>query len=216
MSAPATRTSSTDPLPADEAAFVLALKRGDGAAFERLVRDSSGPMLAVTRRIMRNEEDAKDALQDAFVAVFRSIGSFAGDSRLSTWLHRIAVNASLMKLRTRRRHPEIAIDDLLPKYSEDGHDLTPVEAWQESAAELATQNEARAFVRKCVDELPENYRTVLVLRDLEGIPTEEVARLLDTTPNAIKIRAHRARQVLRTKLDRLWGGEPDAPATHRT
>ena len=124
---------------------------------------------------------------------------------LSTWLHRIAVNAALMKLRSRRRHPEDSIEDLLPKYTEDGHredghqgNLT--KPWKEPEGLLQRQ-ETRSLVRECIDRLPKTYRTVLLLRDIEELDTEEAAQLIGISPNAVKIRLHRARQALRTLLD---------------
>jgi RNA polymerase sigma-70 factor (ECF subfamily) len=188
--------------PADEGALVARLRQGDGRAFEELVRGYTPPMLAVCRRLLRNhEQDAQDAVQDAFVSVFRSIASFEGDARLSTWLHRIAVNAALMKLRSRKRRPERPIEDLLPKFSEDGHHVEPPAPWDDRADVRAEREETRAFVREAIDRLPENYRVVLLLRDIDELETEQVAEILSITPNAVKIRVHRAHQALRTLLD---------------
>jgi len=189
----------------EDTALLSRLRAGDSAAYETLVRSYSGRLLAVTRRLLRNEEDAKDALQDAFISAFRALHTFEEGSLLSTWLHRIAVNAALMKLRTRRRHPEDSLDDLLPKYIEDGHREdghrgNPTKPWKEPEG-LLQQRETRALVRECIDRLPETYRTVLLLRDIEELDTEEAAQLIGISPNAIKIRLHRARQALRTLLD---------------
>ena len=200
--------SPTPPPPSKEEADLLAgLRRGDDQAFEALVRRFSGAMLAAIRRILRNEDDARDALQDAFVSVFRAVGRYQGESRLATWLHRIAVNAALMKLRGRRRHPEASIEALLPRFQDDGHEVVPNEPWKVSEAaadeaiERATRAETRELVRRAIDELPETYRVVLILRDIEELSTDEAAHLLEVTPNAVKIRLHRARQALRAKLD---------------
>lgn len=185
----------------EERPLLERLRRGDADAYESLVRENSGRMLGAIRRILRNEEDAQEALQDAFLSAFRGIGSFAGEARLSTWLHRIAVNAALMKLRSKRAVQEKPIDDLFPRFDETGHELVPSEAWTESAEELAAKAETRALVRTLIDELPETYRVALLLRDIEELSTEEVARQLEVTPNAVKIRVHRARQALRALLD---------------
>jgi RNA polymerase sigma-70 factor (ECF subfamily) len=187
-----------------DANLVAALKRGDAAAFEALVRSHSPPMLAVARRILRNEEDAREALQDAFVSVFKAVGSFTGGSHFSTWLHRVAANAALMKLRSRRRHPEVSIEELLPRFKADGHEVVPNEPWAEPPSELLQRQETRELVRRMIDELPDSYRVVLLLRDIEELSTDEVARMLEATPNAIKIRLHRARQALRAKLDQRY------------
>jgi RNA polymerase sigma-70 factor (ECF subfamily) len=185
----------------DDAQLLERLKRGEAEAFETLVRRHSPALLRVARRILRNEEDAREALQDAFVSIFKSIGRFVGDSRLATWLHRVTVNAALMKLRTRRRHPETSIEELLPRFRDDGHEVSGNARWSEPASELIARKETAEFVRRMVDSLPDSYRVVLVLRDFEELSTEEVARMLEATPNAIKIRLHRARQALRAKLD---------------
>ncbi len=201
MAASAPPPTPIGPPPDETGRLVVALRRGDPAAFETVVRDHSPALLAAARRILRNEEDAREALQDAFVSAFKAIGSFEGGARLSTWLHRIAINAALMKLRARRRRPETSIEELLPRFQADGHQVVPNEPWAEPPNELASRKETRALVRRMIEELPDSYRTVLLLRDLEELSTEEVARMLEVTPNAVKIRLHRARQALRAKLD---------------
>src|SRR5215472_7386962 len=108
-----------------EGPLVAALRAGDERAYETLVETYGGRLLAVTRRMLHNEEDAQDALQEAFLSAFKAIGQFDEKSRLGTWLHRIAINAALMKLRTRRRKPEQSIDDLLPRFLQDGHQADP-------------------------------------------------------------------------------------------
>jgi RNA polymerase sigma-70 factor, ECF subfamily len=185
----------------EDSALLEQLRRGDATAFETLVRENIGPMLAAARRILKNEEDAREAVQDAFLSAFRGIERFAGDAKLSTWLHRIAINAALMKLRARKSIQEKPIDDLLPRFDDSGQELVANEPWSESAEELASQAEARAMVRMLIDELPDTYRVALLLRDIEELSTEEVAKQLDVTPNAVKIRIHRARQALRAQLD---------------
>lgn len=189
------------PWGSDESGLLASLRAGDDAAFETLVRGHGTRLLAVARRFLRSEEDARDAVQDAFLSAFRSLDSFEGTSRLATWLHRIVVNACLMRLRTRRRKPEAAIEDLLPHFVEDGHRANPGPAWEESADVLIERREVRALVRAAIDRLPDGYRVVLVLRDIEELDTAETARLLELSENAVKIRLHRARQALRELLD---------------
>jgi RNA polymerase sigma-70 factor (ECF subfamily) len=184
----------------DEEALVARLKAGDESAYEEMVRTFSPRLLAVARRIVNNEEDARDVIQDAFLSAFRSLNRFHGDARLSTWLHRIVVNRALMKLRTRKRRPEESIEPLLPAFLADGHYAESFSAWPESAEDALSKAETRALIRHRIDELPESFRTVLLLRDIEGLSTEETAQSLETTANAVKIRLHRARQALRTLL----------------
>jgi len=185
-----------------ERELVAALRSGDDAAFATLVRREGGRMLATARRMLGAEQDAEDAVQDAFLQAHRAIDRFAGDSRISTWLHRIVVNAALMKLRTRRRKPEQQLDELLPQFEETGEWLRPVSGWERPSDELLESAECRAIVRQAIDRLPEAYRQVLILRDIEELDTEETAELLGTTANAVKVRLHRARQALRTLLER--------------
>jgi RNA polymerase sigma-70 factor (ECF subfamily) len=184
----------------EDAALLARLRTGDEEAFELVVRTYSGRLLAVTRRILCNDEDARDAVQDALLSAFRSLDRFEGGSLVSTWLHRIAVNAALMKLRTRRRKPEESIEHLLPVYKDDGHHQESFSSWHEPVDVAMTRADNRALVRRCIEELPETYRTVLVLRDIEELDTEETARALGISGNAVKIRLHRARQALRTLL----------------
>ena len=184
----------------DEATLVAQLRAGDEAAFEQVVRAYGGRLLAVARRIVGSEEDARDVVQDAFLNAFRSLDRFEGTAKLSTWLHRIVVNAALMRLRTRKRKPEQSIETLLPAFLEDGHYEERFKSWDEPVDKLMERAENRALVRKQIDALPEGYRTVLVLRDIEGLDTEETANVLGLSVNATKIRLHRARQALRTML----------------
>ena len=185
----------------EETALIAALRAGDEAAFERLIREHGGRMLSVAQRYMGNCEDAHDAVQEAFISAFRSIDRFEASSLLSTWLHRIVVNACLMKLRTRRRRPEESIEELLPVFLEDGHHASMPSEWNERCDDAYERGETRAIVRQCIDQLPEGYRTVLLLRDIEEVDTKETARMLGMTEGGAKVRLHRARQALRTLLD---------------
>jgi RNA polymerase sigma-70 factor (ECF subfamily) len=192
----------------DDGSLVARLRAGDEKAFEELVRAHGGRMLSVARRLLRDPDDAQDAVQDAFLSAFRSLEKFEGSSRLSTWLHRIVVNAALMKLRTKRRKPETSIEDLLPHFLEDGHQANPAVAWKLPADQAVERAQLGQLVRRSIDELPETYRTVLVLRDVEDLDTAETAEFLGIAPNAVKTRLHRARQALRTLMDaELRGAE---------
>jgi len=195
---PCSDAAGAGPGDAEESILLARLRAGDEAAYEELVRAHSGRLLSVTRRILTSEDDARDAVQDAFLSAFRCLDRFEGGARLSTWLHRIAVNAALMKLRTRRRKPETSIETLLPAFKEDGHHVEQFSAWCQPVDKALERAELRAAVRACIAQLPDNYRTVLVLRDIEELDTEETAARLGMTPNAVKIRLHRARQALRT------------------
>jgi RNA polymerase sigma-70 factor (ECF subfamily) len=188
----------------DEPHLVAALRAGDLTAFEKIVREHARPLLTVARRLLRNDDDAREAVQDAFVSAFRSRERFEGSSRISTWLHRIVVNACLMRLRTQRRRVEVSIDDWLPRFLPDGHHEASFIDWSNAAHALIEQEETCALVRRCIDQLPESYRTVLLMHDIEGISVHEVATALDISSNAVHIRLHRARQALRTLLEPVF------------
>lgn len=181
--------------------LIAGVRANDPAASEALVRQFGGRLFAVALRLLGNEPDARDALQDAFASAFQSIDRFAGDAALGTWLHRITVNSALMKLRSRRRRPETSIDALLPAFVGDGHHADPPAAWRSREPDAADQAETRSLVRQKIDELPAGYRDIILLRDIEGLDTQESARLLGLSENAAKTRLHRARQALRTLLD---------------
>jgi RNA polymerase sigma-70 factor (ECF subfamily) len=187
--------------PAEEAALVARLRAGDDSAFETLVRAHTARLLVVARRLLSNEADAQDAVQEAFVSAFKAIDTFHGEARLSTWLHRITVNAALMKRRAQSRRHERDIESVLPQFGEGGHHIDPPSSWVEPSSAPAERGELRDLVRRSIDELPDPYRTVLILRDIQELETEEVAQHLGVTANAVKIRVHRARQALRTILD---------------
>jgi len=187
--------------PAPWSGLIGRLRAGDEAAYEELVRAYGGRLLAVARRFLPSEDDARDALQDAFLNAFRSIDRFEGNAKLSTWLHRIVVNACLMKLRTRRRKPETSIEELLPNWQEDGHAERPASAWRADALESLQRTELRSLVMEKIQLLPDGYRNVLMLRDIEDLDTEETARAMEISPGAVKTRLHRARQALRELLE---------------
>jgi RNA polymerase sigma-70 factor (ECF subfamily) len=186
----------------DESTLLAGLRRGEDWAFEALVRTYGGRLLAVARRICGSEEDARDVLQAAYLSAFSSLGRFEGACQLSTWLHRIVVNSALMRLRSRRRKPEEPIDVLLPAFLEDGHHAEQFSEWTMPADRLLEREDVRATVRACIARLPETYRDVLMLRDIDELSTDAVATMLGVTPAAVKVRLHRARQALSTLLRR--------------
>lgn len=187
------------------------LRRGQDWAYELVLRRYGSRMLATARRLLRTDEDARDAVQEAMLSAFRAVGQFAGDAQIGTWLHRIVVNAALMRLRSRKRKPEASIEELLPSYLSDGHrrasssdELFP--------DEVLEREQLLSLLRECAAELPEVYRQVYLLRDVEEMPSEDVAALMGITPNAVKIRLHRGRQALMTLVQRRYRRQTDTPA----
>jgi RNA polymerase sigma-70 factor (ECF subfamily) len=191
--------------PADDAALLAGLRARDERAFETIVRTYGPRLLAVARRLVRDEAEAQDVLQSAYLNAFRAADDFEGTAQISSWLHRIVVNTALMKLRTRRRKPEEPIDPLLPTFLDDGHHVEQFSDWAAPADVMLERKETRAAVRAGIDMLPESYRSVLLLRDIEELSTQEVADALRLTPTAVKVRLHRARQALSTLLRRAFG-----------
>jgi RNA polymerase sigma-70 factor (ECF subfamily) len=182
------------------------LRAGDACAFEALVRNYGGRLLAVARRLLQHEDDARDCVQESFLQAFRHIGQFQGEAAIGTWLHRIAVNQALMKLRLRARQREEPIDDLSPQFDDNGIRVEPMWAYRESVDDMLARQETRETVRAKISALPDNYRIVLMLRDIEEMSTREVAELLQLSEGAVKIRLHRARGALKKLLEPLWKG----------
>jgi len=184
-----------------EESLVAGLQRGDEAAFAQVMRQYGGRLLTVARRLCRDDHEAQDAFQDAMLLAYRKIAQFDGRSKLSTWLHRVTVNAALMRLRKRaRRGEEVNVEPLLPQFTDAGWHARPPKAWAGYAPEALEREETRQIVRDAIDRLPDNYRIVLLLRDIEEMETEEVAEMLELTTNNVKVRLHRARMALRELL----------------
>jgi RNA polymerase sigma-70 factor (ECF subfamily) len=174
-------------------------------AYEILVRRYSGRMLATARRFLGAGEDSADVVQEAFCSAFQAMDGFQGKSTLSTWLHRIVVNACLMRLRSRSRQRTVSIDVLLPVFDDKGHHIQAIASWGEPW-ERMMRTETQDQVRSCIDLLPDDHRVVLLLRDIEGLDTAEAAKALGISIPAVKTRLHRARQALRSLLEPIFAG----------
>ncbi len=183
-----------------EAALLAGLQAGDEAAFEQLVHHYSGRLLAVARRFLNNEEDARDAVQDTFLSVIRAIDDLEEGAHFSAWLYRIARNTALMQLRARRRNREVPVSPWRLHGLEDDPRVPSGSSWEEPASVVLQHQEVHSLVHECIQHLPAPYRTVLLLRDIEDLDTKETAHRLGVSPNAVKIRLHRAHQALRPLL----------------
>jgi RNA polymerase sigma-70 factor (ECF subfamily) len=175
---------------------------GDEAAFEALVERHQQRAYGLARRLVGSDSDAQDVLQEAFLSVYRKLSSFRGESRFSTWLYRIVTNAALMHLRARSRRRLEPLDDHLPRFDGEGR-YTAEPAELESAAHAAERLDRQALADRAqegIERLPEIYRTAFVLRDLEELPTGEVAELLGVGADVVRQRVHRARLMLRAHL----------------
>jgi RNA polymerase sigma-70 factor (ECF subfamily) len=183
--------------------LVHACKAGDAAAFEELVKRYDRKLFRIAQHITHNREDAQDAVQDAFLKVFRKLTQFRENSQFSTWLIRIAVNESLMKLRKQRHNKEFSIDDDVLSNNESlAFELAD---WGPNPEERYRGAELRDILRSELQELQPALRVIFVLRDIEGLSTEETAEVIESTPVAVKARLWRARLKLRERLSRYFG-----------
>jgi len=184
-------------------ALVHACKSGNAAAFEELVKRYDTKLFRIAQHITHNREDAQDAVQEAFLKVFRKLTQFQENSKFSTWLTRITVNESLMKLRKQRHNKEFSIDN---NFESEDHSLASELAdWALNPEELYRGFELRNILRSELQELQPGLRVVFVLRDIEGLSTEETAEVLESTPVAVKARLWRARLKLRERLSKYFG-----------
>ena len=192
--------------PYSDAELVARLKAGDQAAYAQLVEEHAGRIYRLALRMMGNEADAEDVLQETFLNAFRSIDRFEERSSLSTWLYRIASNAALMRLR--RKEPEqISVDEPLER---DDGDLVPRQFFDFCCLpeEDLLRDEAVAEMNRAVEELPPTLRSVFILRDIEGLSTEETANALGLSVSAVKSRLMRARLKLRERLSQYFSQGP--------
>ena len=189
--------------------LVAAARAGEQAAFASLVRRNTQLVYRVALRMTGNRSEAEDVLQDAFLQLHSRLHLFQGQARLSTWLHRIAVNAALMHLRRRRSRPAEQLPDYEPAFDADGtwHPLDAHSSCVLRTDELMEHRELARVALDAVGRLPEQYRAPFVLRDLEGLSTKEAAGLLGLDDNLLRQRLHRARLTLRAHLVRLVGAE---------
>lgn len=184
-----------------DAALLEALRQGDPKAMEQLVETYADRVYRLTFRITGSKEDAEEATQDALWTAGRKIGTFKGDSAFGSWLYRIAANAAYMKLRARKsKAREIAIDDVLPALDDGGLHFEPMDDWSPRVEDQALNGELRELLDAAIAELPPDYRTALVLHDVEGMPNPDVAEALGISLPAVKSRIHRSRLFLRKRL----------------
>ena len=186
----------------DELALVQAAKGGDVSAFEELVRRYDRNVFRIAQHITQNREDAEDVVQDAFLKAYSNLHQFQGQSKFYTWLVRIAVNEALMRLRRRRPERMVSLDEDV-KTEEDSLPRE-VADWTPNPEQQYNQAELREILTRTIQGLPASFRTVFVLRDVEGLSTEETAEALDLSIPAVKSRLLRARLQLRERLGRFF------------
>ena len=189
-----------------ESFLVERLRGGDATALEDLMERHASQVFRVARGITRTDADAEEVVQDVFLTLARKIDSFEGRSALSTWIYRVTTNAALLKRRGKRAQLEVSLEGELPTYRDDGHREGNrsylVADWSQTPEVELLEGEARAVLSRAIDQLPEPYRAVLTLRDVEELSNEETAQILGESVSSVKSRLHRARMALREQLTR--------------
>ena len=184
-----------------DADLVAALRREDEDAAALLVERYGDKVYRLGLRITGSPEDAEEVAQDALWTAARKIGTFKGESAFGSWLYRIAANAAYMKLRARKsKGREIAMEDVIPAFDEEGIHFEPMDDWSPRVDEQALHNELRDVLQHAIDDLPPDYRTALVMHDIEGMSNPDIAETLGISLPAVKSRVHRSRLFVRQKL----------------
>ena len=186
----------------EELALVQAAKKGDVSAFEQLVKRYDRSVFRIAQHITRNQEDAEDVVQEAFLKSYEKLDQFQEQSKFYTWLVRIAVNEALMKLRRRRTSKTVSLDEEVQ--TEEDSMPREVADWAPNPEQLYDRSEMKEILGKTIQGLPTSFRTVFVLRDVEGLSTEETAQALDLSVPAVKSRLLRARLQLRERLNKYF------------
>jgi RNA polymerase sigma-70 factor, ECF subfamily len=191
----------------DESAFVAKARQGDLTAFNELVNRYSRKIFRLAKHITQNDEDAEDVLQETFLKAFEHLGNFQGQSKFYTWIVRIAVNESLMKLRKRKSDRSVPLDE--PVDTGEDTVVREIAVWDEDPEKQYSQEELAKILDDAVQSLRPPFRTVFVLRDIEELSTEETAEALGISVPAVKSRLLRARLQLREKLTRFFKKKGD-------
>lgn len=181
--------------------LVSRFQRGCLASYEELIKRYSARAYSLAARLTKNQQDAEEVLQDVFVTVYRKLAGFEGKSSFSSWLYRVTVNASFMKLRKRKQEQSVSLEDVLPQVIEG--------AMARSTTELegdrhTSRNEVTLILEDAISKLPDDYRPVFILRDVDGLTSREVSKILDLTIPAVKSRLHRSRLMLKKRLTRFY------------
>jgi RNA polymerase sigma-70 factor, ECF subfamily len=192
-----------------EQALVQRLQAGDAEAFDTLFRRYVAKVYRQATHLVGTAAEAEEVVQEVFLAVYEKAHTFRGASAFATWLHRLTANAALSRLRRRKRRPEIAMDDYLPQFREDGHHLVrPVVDWSSNLEHGLAEAQIQHLLRQAIELLPPLDKAVLVLSDFEELPNREIGETLGLTVPAVKARLHRARLFLRGQLAVALGHSP--------
>lgn len=184
--------------------LVERVKAGDHAAFDELVRRYENKVYQLAFRLTGDEMDAADVIQDVFVSVYTKIHTFRGHAAFSSWLYRITANAAFARLNQRKRAAAVALEDVMPAVEEKSREL--FSEWSQKPDAALFSKEARVALKQAIDSLPDDFRTVVMLRDVQNLSNQDVADILKLSIPAVKSRLHRARLMLRRMLGEYLGG----------
>lgn len=176
-------------------------RKGEQGSFEELLSRYSSKVFSLASRLTRNTEDAEEVLQDVFVTVHRKIAGFEGKSSFSSWLYRVTVNAAFMKLRKRKQDLSVSLEDIVQQSQTVAALKSPESAFVDSQS---IRNQMLEALEVAIRKLPDDYRPVFILRDVDGLTSREVSKILDLTVPAVKSRLHRSRLMLRRRLTRFF------------
>lgn len=181
--------------------LVAGIKKGDKASFQEIVSRYTQKVYNLAMRLTRNQEDAEEVLQDVFITVHQKIESFEGKSAFSSWLYRVTANTAFMKLRKRKSTESVSFEDLTSSVKDNWVGKTPDDS---DMNYMSIRHELRDVIEKAVKKLPQEYLEIFVLRDIDGLSNEEVGEILKLSVPAVKSRLHRARLILRKRLQRYY------------
>ena len=187
-----------------EESLVRDLQNGNLEAYDKIAEIYQKKIYGLCFNLTRNQMDAQDVTQEVLLTLFRKINMFQGKSAFSSWVYRIAVNASYMRLRSKKKEPNVSIDELMPSFNSAGFQQEKIQDWSENTESLIFTKETRDVIDKAVNLLPEKEKVVFILRDVEGLSSEKAGEILDLTVPAVKSRLHRARLFLRKKLSNYF------------
>jgi RNA polymerase sigma-70 factor (ECF subfamily) len=177
-------------------------KEGNVGAFEEIIVRYEAKVMNLALRFTRNQEDAEEVMQDVFTTVYRKIDGFRGQSAFSSWLYRIVVNAAFMKLRKKKQNQTVSMEDLAPAVKQ--YCMERDCAASKHSYNVAVSRELQEVLQRAIDKLPDQYRAVFVLRDVDGLSNQETGQILDLSIPAVKSRLHRSRIMLRKRLHRYY------------
>lgn len=193
--------------------LIKEFRRGNQESFEELIQRYATKAYSLATRFVHSREDAEEVLQDVFVTVYRKIGGFKGQSSFSSWLYRVTVNSALMKLRKRKQSRAVSIEDVMPQVRDF---IISKSAELNEGESNSSRNEVLKALEEAIQKLPDDYRPVFVLRDVDGLTSREVGKILNLSIPAVKSRLHRSRLMLRRRLKSLFEEQLPQPRDSRS